>query len=212
MNESTDIKKIEQKVNRASQQDGFLEIFLGIFLLYYMVILDNVLQGVKSESPLMIFFFIFALYPVFYTKIIRNKFTYPRIGYVNIKEKITRVYTFTVILPLIILPIFTYLTVRFFGENLDIDILSKWLSIVYGLVFGALYYDFAKKYGQALYYVLGVFAVAAGIALSLIPLDAPGVSVLLFFNTVIIFFHGLFMLVRFIIKNPRPVEKDMNHA
>jgi len=206
MKESIDFKKIKQDVYWQSKQDGILEIWMGIFFLYYAVFLDNQIRGIEGSPPMFIFIIFISIFPIIHYKIIRNVFTYPRMGYVNVKEEITTVYAFTVILPLIILPFFIYIMVRFLGDSLNISLILKWVCVLFGLVFGALYYHFAKLYGKKRYMVLMVFSVIAGIVLSQIDDIVPSVSALLAANSIIIFLHGIFMLIRFIRKFPK--KKD----
>ncbi|MCP4725778.1 MAG: hypothetical protein GY863_12115 [bacterium] len=221
MTESDDIKKIRQKVYRDSQQDGIVEIILGMIFLYYAVFIDNFLRGLDTGSAMVVFFVIICAWPVIYLKIIRNVFTYPRIGYVEIKHRFTKTYVFTVIIPLIILPVSTYIAVRFFRDMLDIDLISRLLSVAFGLVFGALFYDFAQRNGKRIYFILTAFSMSAGIILSVVDLNVPGVSVLLIINSIFVLFYGVFMLIRFIRKFPGSsgkavsdieVKKDMNNA
>ncbi|MFC1493313.1 hypothetical protein ACFL6O_05075 [candidate division KSB1 bacterium] len=209
MTESANMKKIRQKVYRESQQDGIVEIILGLIFLYYAVFFDNFIRGLNTDSAMVVFFIIICSWPVIYLRIIRNVFTYPRIGYVDIKHRITKKYTFTVIIPLIILPVSMYIIARFFSEILNIDLIARLMSVAFGIVFGALFYDFAQKNGKRIYYILTTFSVSAGIILSIVTLNVPGVTVLLIINSVIVFSYGVFMLIRFVRKFPKSTGKSI---
>ena len=134
---------------------------MGLFFFFYTFVFDNLCKGVKTESPIFLFFVLFALYPLVYFKLIRNSFTYPRMGYVNIKEEITTGFSLTVILPLIILPIATYLIVWVLKDFPGVNLIIKWMAPAFGLIFAALYFSFAQRFGKRFFYVLMVFSVIA---------------------------------------------------
>ena len=210
MNNSINVKKIKQKVYRESDQDGIIEIWMGIFFLFYAAFIDNFARGIKISPAMLIFMILMAGYPILYLKMIRNTFTYPRMGYVNLKEEITPVYTFTVILPLILLPLFIYIAVRFLRSSLDISLILRWMSVVFGLVFGALFFNLAQKYGKNIYFALMAFSLLGGIILAVITWREPGVTILLVIISLFFLIHGIFMLVRFIRKYPKPKPEITN--
>ena len=210
MNNSINVKKIKQKVYRESDQDGIIEIWMGIFFLFYAAFIDNFARGIKISPSMLIFMILMAGYPIFYLKMIRNTFTYPRMGYVNLKEEITPVYTFTVILPLILLPLFIYIAVRFLSSSLDIALILRWMSVVFGLVFGTLFFNLAQKYGKNIYFALMAFSLLGGIILAVITWGEPGVTILLVIISLFFLIHGIFMLVRFIRKYPKPKPEITN--
>jgi len=210
MNESINLKKIQQKVIRESQQDGITEIFMGMFFFYYTFIFDNLCKGVKSEGPILLFFIFVCIYPILYFKLIRNVFTYPRMGYVDIKEKVTVGFVLTVILPLIVIPFFMYFIVWLINDFPNIDMIIKWLSVIFGLVFSALYFNYAKRYGKKFYYVLAVCSVFVGIVFSQVTLALSGAATLILLNGFILLFYGVYMLIRFTLKYPKPKKTQTN--
>ena len=183
---------------------------MGIFFLFYAAFIDNFARGIKISPAMLIFMILMAAYPILYLKMIRNTFTYPRMGYVNLKEEITPVYTFTVILPLILLPLFIYIAVRFFRSSLDISLILRWMSVVFGLVFGALFFNLAQKYGKNIYFALMAFSLLGGIILAVITWREPGVTILLVIISLFFLIHGIFMLIRFIRKYPKPKPEITN--
>ena len=79
MSEKLDLEKVERRVHHAAYQDGLLEIFLGGYLLF--------VGGVLATSPKLTSFtvlLIFLLNPLFERT--KNRFIYPRIGYVKLRE------------------------------------------------------------------------------------------------------------------------------
>ncbi len=195
---------IHQKILRDSQQDGFIEIWLGIFFLYYTVFYDNFVRELPTQPAMVIFFFIIASFPLIHFRIIRNIFTYPRMGYVNIKMKIPLVPLLVFIIPIATLPLISYVIVHWLRELIDIGLMLKLMSILFGIVFGALYYGFAKSFGLNVYYILTVLSVIIGILFSFIPIGFSGVTAFLALQSIFLFFYGLFMLIRFIRKYPKP--------
>jgi len=197
------MKKLQQKVHRESQQDGINEICMGLFFFFYTFVFDNLCKGVKTESPIFIFFVLIAVYPLIYFKLIRNSFIYPRMGYVNIKEEITLGFTLTVILPLIILPIAIYLMVWVLKDFPGIDTIIKWMSPVFGVIFAALYFSYEKRFGERFFYVLMAVSIVAGAVFMQVSLALSGAALVILLNGLILFVYGIYMLIRFMRKYPR---------
>jgi hypothetical protein len=64
MNNSINVKKIKQKVYREFDQDGIIEIWMGIFFLFYAAFIDNFARGIKISPPMLIFMILMAAYPI----------------------------------------------------------------------------------------------------------------------------------------------------
>jgi hypothetical protein len=74
-----DIKEIERKANFAAFQDGLMEIFLGIFLFFF----GGIMTIYSGMAGLIVCAVIFAK-PAY--KRIKEKYIYPRKGYVKLPQ------------------------------------------------------------------------------------------------------------------------------
>jgi hypothetical protein len=125
-------------------------------------------------------------------------------GYVDIKEKITLGFALSVVLPLIFLPIVMYLIVWVLNDFPGIASVIRWMAVAFGLVFGALYFSYAKKFGRKTYYVLMIVSVIAGAVFSQFSLALAEPAVVILLNSFILLIFGVSLLIRFHHRYPKP--------
>jgi hypothetical protein len=78
MSETFDLKEIERRANYAAYQDGLMEIFMGLFLVFWgSALMTNIAIGV----PLIVLVIFFAN-PLL--ERIKKRYIYPRMGYVKL--------------------------------------------------------------------------------------------------------------------------------
>jgi len=177
MEENMDLKKIEQKTYRYSQQDGMLEIFMGMFFAFYGGYFHHVLSGFTSEFPWLPFFFVFA-FSAIVVEWVRKRVTYPRIGRVKFTEAIKPLYFIPAIVTLIAAPFMVYIA----------DILSwnispyiTWLPALFGIVLVGIFQSSIKKTGDTRYYAFVILSVVSGILLSVFEFASLDMSIVIFF-------------------------------
>ncbi len=204
MNDATDLAHIRQKVLRESKQDGIIEIWAGMFFMYYAVFFDNIAREIATEPAMVVFFIMICSYPLLYFTLIRNIFTYPRMGYVNINEKFPLAPILAFVVPVTTLPAITFVAVHWMRELVDIYLMLKWMSVLFGLAFGGLYFGLARGFALPAYYILATLAAVSGVVLSMIPHELPGVTVFLVLQSLLLLLYGSLSLFRFIRKYPRP--------
>lgn len=196
---AVNLKEIEQKTYKYSQQDGFFEMFLGLFFIFYGVVCYDVFSGFTTEIPYIpfILFFAFSMYIV---EVLRRKITYPRIGKVNITEKLEPWYIVAVLLPLVLFPLVMY------GCNIvtwDTGWV-KWAPAFFGVVLAGLFHNYVKKTGDLRYYAFAVLSVISGIGFSAMQVQPVIIGILFFFLIMggILFIFGLGSLIKFVYENP----------
>ncbi|MFC1803786.1 hypothetical protein ACFL0D_07460 [Thermoproteota archaeon] len=160
MAEKTNLKNMEQKVNKLLSEDGLTELLLGIILFSS----SASFSGTISFTPFL------GIYVVFMNRIIegfRNRFTYPRIGYVKLPDEDTKkigvgILTFmgTIMLILAITLFIAY--GRITGHRI-----YQWMPTVMGLMlFGGLNYGYSKSRDKVnIIYI--IIALTSSIAFSL---------------------------------------------
>jgi len=201
MNDYLTTKNIRQKVLRESRQDGFIELWLGILFLYYSVFFDNFAREIPTQRAMIVLFILIVSYPVIHFNLIRNVFIYPRMGYVNTKEKSPLVPVLTFVAPATLLPLITFVAVHWLSDFVDIELLLRLMSVLFGVIFGGLYFRFARQMGIGVYHTAAVVSLVAGVCLSAIPL---GVTIFLVLQSIFLLTYGMLLFVRFIRKYPRP--------
>jgi len=205
MSQNLDVRKVEQRVWRASQQDGLMEVAIGILLAatalqirvtgltaIWIVVLVSLAPGLEA---------------------IRKRVTYPRIGYVELaqeepKKTVRGIGVYT-------LGVFAGLALAFaiFGDIGDWRLWSRWSPTLSGvLLSGGMIYA-AGKSGAARYYAFMVLAVGLGIAFSiLVPEPYTNLTLYLLMLGGVFILCGAITFLRFLHKNPLPAEEAVDGA
>ena len=204
MRQQVDLKEIEQKTFRDSQQDGLLELVMGICM---------VAMATRLLSPILVFMLAlpFLLFkPVL--EALRKRFTYPRIGYVKlIPDKPKEVIGAIFLVTLIVLAIMAVAFVLF-GNVRDFNLWMKWLPIWGGTVLAGMFSSFASKSGSARYYVYALWSLISGFVLSIPDFEPVETGVLLYFLVMggLLIPCGLVLFIRFLHKYPQPAKEVNN--
>jgi hypothetical protein len=201
MEQQMHLKQIERKTFKDSQQDGLLELVMGLCML-----------AMSSRVLSRIFIFMLIL-PVFafapLLGAMRKRFTYPRIGYVRLipdkpKETIGGIALVTVV----VLGALA-LAFLFFGQVRDFDLWLRWCPFWGGTVLAGMFCSFASKSGQAWYYVFALWSFVSGVVLSLAKFEAVETGTLLYFAVMggLLIPCGLVRFMTFLHRHPKAVEE-----
>jgi hypothetical protein len=201
MTQEIDLKNIEQKTFRQSQQDGLMELVMGVCMLAI---------STRLFSRLLIFMLIL---PVFLfgplLVIMRKRFTYPRIGYVKLipdkpKSVITGIFLVTLFVIAIMAVVFF-----FFGDIRDFNLWMRWCPFWGGTVLAGMFSSLASKSGAIRYYIFAGWSFLSGIFLSLIDFDVVETGVLLYFAVMggLLVPFGLVQFIIFLNKHPKVAKE-----
>ncbi len=204
MRQEVDLKGIEQKTIRFSQQDGLMEFVMGICLLAMSTrLLSRVLIAM---FPLAMLLFKPAL------EALRKQFTYPRIGYVKLipdkpKDAISGIALITLIIIAIMAVVFIlFADVRNFGLWL------KWVPVWAGVVLAIMFVSLAAKSGTNRYYIFALYSLVVGLVLSVLRFAKVETGTLLYFLVMggLLVPSGLVLFIRFLRNYPMPVKEAQN--
>lgn len=205
MNLDSDLTKVEQKAYNESIQDGFIEILLGILLIFI---------GLTMWSRVGVAFIVF--YPLFGNEVLnrlKRRYTYPRIGYVKLlPEDGVKIgvgilkYVFLVIIFLVALSLI------FFRGQSVIDIIDRLIPIYIGLILtGAFIYIRGKSGNNITYLYIGVSLILGALMTAFY--QRPYIeSALIYLSLIGIFFIGAGAVIffRFIKTHPIVVGENAN--
>jgi hypothetical protein len=173
-------------------QDGFTEILLGTIFL----VLPAILIQPGFLSIFVVFYIIFMPQAV---EVIRKKYTYPRIGYVKLREdespKISLRVVIAVLLVFITIIAVLYLA---FIDIIDRFFIWKWMPAVFGFIMWGPSLYLRGKTGQRIYYLPAILLSATGVAISLVDYLTAEVGTSLFMVGWGLVFIG-FGFVRFLL-------------
>jgi hypothetical protein len=201
MKQQLDIKKIEQKTFTQSQQDGLMEFVMGICMLAMSTrLLSRVLIGMFPIAVILFSPILSAM---------RNRFTYPRTGYVKLIEDKPR----DVIggIALVTLIIVAVLAVAFilFANIRDFGLWMKWVPLWAGIMLAGMFASLAAKSTTARYYIFAVYSLVVGLVLSILRFTEVETGTLLYFLAMGAFLtpFGLLLFIRFLQKYPKPAKE-----
>jgi hypothetical protein len=197
MNEN-ELLEIEQVTYRESMKDGLMEFLLGVVLI--------VIPGIMVESflvPIFVVFYLFFLPQGI--EVFKRKYTYPRTGYVKLREEQPPRLTLGVVavVLLIFIGIITVLYSLSIGV-VDRYFIWKWLPTLFGVIMWGPALYLKDKTGQNRYYLWSTLATVTGIAVSLAPFITAEVSLALYMLIWGISFMvlGIIRFILFIRHNP----------
>jgi hypothetical protein len=201
MTKQMDVEGIERKTFRNSQQDGLLELVVGVCMVAISTRLFSRVLVAMLVLPVILF------HP--FLEAMRKRFTYPRIGYVKLipdkpRDVLTGIFLVTVV-------VLAVLTVAFliFGGVRDFDRWLRWCPFWGGTVLAGMFSSFASKSGAARHHVFAAWSFIAGIVLSVLKFDAVETGTLLYFAVMggLLILFGLVQFVTFLHQHPKPSEE-----
>lgn len=196
MSDKINLKEIEKKAYLSYHQDGLLDLFLGIAIILFGFGMATDQAYIGGIMPA-IFFPLWA--------VIKKSVTIPRIGNVNFgtdrKIRIKKEYAFFVVFfsITVIAGVVMFFAHGNVSEGVD-AFLRKFVMLPMGII-GAVGFSFLAYWKQInRYYLLAVLILIFIIAGPLLEIPHPVYFIAL---GVIIFLVGLFVLIKFLIQNPK---------
>ncbi len=202
MTETINLKELEKKAYRDSQQDGLMELMMGLILMAF---------GGFFYSTVFVFYILLILFSGRIVESIRKRYTYPRIGFVkfpqeNLKHNLTGVFLFEFA---VIVIIFTLISL--FGDVTDYSQWVKWSPLFFGMILVGPFAHVASKSGNVRYTGYAILSVILGGFFSLIEFGSgcTGLILYLVFIGGFLVLSGLVIFIRFLRKYPLP-EKEVS--
>ncbi|MHC4119403.1 MAG: hypothetical protein ACYSWO_18060 [Planctomycetota bacterium] len=200
MSREIDVKAIERKTFRESQQDGLLELVMGICMIAISTRLFSRVLVVMLVLP------VIGFHPLL--EAMRKRFTYPRIGYVKLipdkpKEVVAGIFLVSVIVVCILA-----VALLIFGGAGSFATWLRWCPFWGGTVLAGMFGSFASKSGAVRHRLFAAWSLFAGIVLSLIRFDAVETGTLLYFAVMgaLLIPFGLVQFTAFLRAHPKPLE------
>ena len=194
------LKEIEKKAYRDSQQDGLMEVMMGLILITF---------GGFFYSPIFAFYILLIIFSGKIVGYIRRRYTYPRIGFVkfheeNPKDALTGVFLFEFA---VIVIIFTLISI--FGDLKDYSQWVKWSPLFFGMILVGPFAHAASRSGSIRYTGYAILSVVLGLFFTLIEFGSgcAGLILYLVFIGAFLFLSGLVIFTQFLRKYPLSAEE-----
>jgi uncharacterized membrane protein YedE/YeeE len=206
MNEELDLKKLEQATFRVANQDGLTEFWMGLMIMAIGILLANIVF--VSYIALIIIFQVAA------TERIKEKYTYPRIGMVKLKDE-PEIPSGVAWIAFALIMIVA-LTAAIASTWIDYEIvhfIAAWAPLLIGIVFMKPAAYLVERSGLKRYYGFGLATLVLGVLLFLLPFPhtAERMSAFMFLSGGILTLAGVTSMVRFIRKYPVLEMEDGGH-
>jgi hypothetical protein len=198
MSTQTDVAAIERKVLRETQQDGLMELVMGLCLAAF---------ATRMLHP--VFIVTFVIGPLAFRPVLtalRRRYTYPRIGYFNLvddnpKETLAGI-------GMVFLILFAVLTIGFliFGDVRDFGLWLKWLPVFPGTLFAVMFCSLGRKSGLWRHHGLAAVSGIGGLAISMLRFDPAenGLFVYCLVMGGVLIGSGLLTFLQFLRRYPKP--------
>jgi hypothetical protein len=207
MSDNANILELEQETHRYSMQDGLAEIFLGLCLIIIAGTIeadDSSLYGIFLD---LIIYGIFFLLIAFRTPILeklRRKVTYPRIGYVKVRQDEPSG-LLMVVFVFVMMVFFAILLASFISpSDTSYDTACKYLPVSLGVMMILYSFALVEKTGDCWYFAFGLLTVTTGLIFALLEFEPPRAGPVLYLLGwgVVITLVSLTTFIRFIRKYP----------
>jgi len=200
MTQEINLKELEKKAYRDSQQDGLMEVMMGLILMTF---------GGFFYSPIFAFYILLIVFSGKIVEFVRRRYTYPRIGVVkfreeNPKDTLTGVLLFELA---VIVIIFTLISIS--GDVTDYSLWVNWAPLFFGMILVGPFAHAASRSGSVRYYGYAILSVILGIFFSLVEFGYgyTGLTLYLVLIGGFLVLIGLVIFIRFLRKYLLP-EKE----
>ncbi len=197
MDEKIALDEIERKMWREANSDGIMELLLGI-LLFFMA-------GTWARSYFTVFL---AFVPIYGNRVIealKARFTYPRIGYVELKEEDGKSLGWGILgYVLAVIAVVSIVAAVFYGGNLESFDAYRWVPLAFGAIFlGGMIYLHGKS-GDPVAYLYSFVTLVAGGFFTFYGFESSKHIIQLYLLSLAGFFllAGLVRLLTFMRRNP----------
>jgi hypothetical protein len=202
MTQEINLKELEKKAYRDSQQDGLMEVMMGLILMTF---------GGFFYSPIFAFYILLIVFSGKIMEFVRRRYTYPRIGFVkfhgeNPKDALTGVLLFELA---VIVIMFTLISIS--GNVMDYSQWVKWSPLFFGLILVGPFAHAQSRSGNIRYYGYAILSVILGLFFSLVEFGSGGTGLILYLVIIggFLVLSGLVIFIRFLRKYPLP-EREMH--
>nr|QNO46761.1 hypothetical protein DEIDBPHB_00010 [Methanosarcinales archaeon ANME-2c ERB4] len=202
MSAAIDLLEIEKKAYRDSQQDGLMEIVMGVILMTF---------GGFFYSPIFAFYILLIVFSGKIVEFVRRRYTYPRIGSVKFREEDPKdVLTGVLLFELAVIVImFTLISIS--GDVKDYSLWVNWAPLFFGMILVGPFAHAASRSGSIRYYGYAILSVILGIFFSLVEFGSGCTGLILYLVLIggFLALGGLAIFIRFLRKYPLS-EKGMH--
>jgi len=201
MGEKINLKQVERNVFRDYFKDGLFDIVVGTYLL-----LIGLMLPMGTVTPFIALFVIFSRSLL---RRLKKRFTYPRTGYVELRQGDPQP------LPRLVLGSLVLGLIALVAVLIAAGVIARpgqwyqWIPIFLGILLAGVFLGLALRARLARYYVIAGIALIGGPTAALLPLTGKLDNIGICFDMVgaVLPAWGVLVFVRFLRKHPLPTEE-----
>jgi hypothetical protein len=189
---------------REANSDGIMELLLGFVL--FIIAVD------WGRGNFTVFLAFFPIYGSRVLEAIKKKLTYPRIGYVELKQAEASIGWGILGYVLVVIAVVSIVAFIFYGGNLENVDAYRWVPLAIGGIFlGGMLYHHGKS-GDSYVYLYSFVTLVSGGIFTFYGLESTmrSIKVYLLFLAGFFLILGMIRLVSFIRRNPVVVVPDVD--
>jgi hypothetical protein len=197
VNEDSDLKQLEQATFRIANQDGLTEILMGLMII--------AVGALIIDSIFVVYVALLIIFPPVLIERIKEKYTYPRIGRVKLKEDSESPYgPHWAVFALVMLVALSSVIISSRIDNEILNIIARWAPLIMGIGLLQPFVFLVQRSGLKGYYGVGAIIAVLGAVFVLLDFDSSIVRMSLYLLVVggLLFLAGLVSMVRFVRKYP----------
>ncbi|MCK4583128.1 hypothetical protein KAU18_07415 [Candidatus Bathyarchaeota archaeon] len=205
MFKSYDESDIERRLFRDSTQDGLMELLLGVSMV-----------GLAAASASLLFTPLYIAPLAFgrhISEAVRRRYTYPRIGYVRLREEPTgRSVAGVLLYEFLVLTGTAAAFLLLFGDVANFSLWARWSPLIISALLLGLFLHLRGRSGSLRYLALASISVAAGFVLSVVSIDftfphlfgelGPGAVLYFLFVGAVMIVSGVARFAYFVSRSP----------
>jgi hypothetical protein len=198
-------EQIERNVFRDYLQDGLFDSIFGVYLssMGLLMLVD------ASVAP---FGVLFAAFSVPLLQALKKRFTYPRTGYVELRQGDPRPLPWLVLGSVALGVVALAVVLVAVGAIADPALWYRWMPILLGICLAGVWTGLGLRVRLVRYYVMAAVALVGGPGAALLPLAGKLANIGLLLAAVgsVTLVWGLLVFVRFVRRYPRLPEEGVN--
>jgi hypothetical protein len=173
LSDEIDLKEMERRAYRAMERDGVTEVLLGLVLL----VVGGTWRTGATAGILAVFTVLYMRKALEY---IKERVTYPRVGYAKLPEEDSAETGKGILLFMVAVLIVLGIGVAFFYGGLTYHLIYQWLPTFFGLMMLGAFTYMRGKTGDPIYLAYIAYSVLTGLAFSLHDFSDPEVGFTLY--------------------------------
>lgn len=202
MAKEIDLKQVERNLFRDFLQDGLADMLLGTYFFFLGLLLPT--------GGLVVWVILLIVFSPLLLARLKRRFTYPRTGYVELRQGDPGVLPWFVLGSLVLGLMALVIVLIAAGVIADPGRWYRWMPVFFGIWLAGMFLGLGLQVRLVRYCVVAGVALASAPLAPLVPMSEKLANVGLCFAAVgaVLLAYGVFAFIRFLHRHPLPAEEN----